>query len=467
MSSITLFSEKTEIAEKSFAGQPIDDGLVQARLEGDFIMSNRSSSWLFRCWNWVAYGVKVCWNWLIGGLTVLAILSVLAGIPILNFLTLGYLLEVARRMALGKTISGGPVAVGFYRAASIGNTLFSWWVWFIPIRYLALVSAEAELIAPQGSTAVRTQFLFFLVATLVIAHLVAAAVCGGKLRHYFWPFIAPFSLALWLARRMVKWPLIGQPIRWCSDWICRGLTDDIANAPPLKDWLLPWIFWSKIQQPGFVAEIFERPWRFLTTLRLAYYFRLGAVGFLGTVAWLFLPTLLMAVATLVPEHPLSGLAGVLGFLLAVPIFSGLPLMQVHFAVRQDVRAFIEVKHVMQLFRRAPIWYLGSWTVSVALCIPLFLLKIEAIPTDLIWLLSLVFLILLLPGKISLGWAYRRSLAASQPRRWWLTLPVGMLVSTVSATYVLLLMLTRYTSWNGAFSLFENPVFLLPTPFWLL
>ncbi len=463
MSSITIFSENTE---KSFVDQPTD-GSALAPLNGSGFVSHRSSSWLFRCGNWLAYGVAGCWNWLIGGLTVLVILSILAGIPIFNFLTLGYLLEVSRRVALGKTVSCGPVTAGFYRAAALGNSIFSWWVWLIPIRYLALFSAEAELIAPQGSTAVRTQFLFYLATALVIAHLVAAAVCGGKLRHYFWPFIAPFSLALWMARRMVKWPLIGQPIRWCSDWICFGLTDDIANAPPLKDWLLPWIFWSKIQQPDFVSEIIGRPWRFLTALRLAYYFRLGAVGFLGTAAWLFLPTLLMAVATLAPEHPLSGLAGLLGFLLAVPIFSGLPLMQVHFAVRQDVRAFIEIWQIVRLFRRAPVWYLGSWTVSVALCIPLFLLKIEAIPTDLIWLLSLVFLILLWPGKICLGWAYRQSMAAPQPRRWWLTLPMGILVSTVSAAYVLLLMLTRYTSWNGAFSLFENPVFLLPTPFWLL
>ena len=51
-------------------------------------------------------------------------------------------------------------------------------------------------------------------------------------------------------------------------------------------------------------------------------------------------------------------------------------------------------------------------------------------------------------------------------RWWIRWPVAMLAVPISAAFAIILSLTRYVSWNGAFSLIENHVFLLPAPFWL-
>src|SRR5688500_13024310 len=52
-------------------------------------------SWPMRCW------YSLCWTleWLFGLASVVAFLAVLAAVPILNFVSLGYLLEASGRVA--------------------------------------------------------------------------------------------------------------------------------------------------------------------------------------------------------------------------------------------------------------------------------------------------------------------------------------------------------------------------------
>jgi hypothetical protein len=152
-------------------------------------------------------------------------------------------------------------------------------------------------------------------------------------------------------------------------------------------------------------------------------------------------------------------------LFAIPVFSLLPILQTQFAVSGRLSSFFEVRKSFDTFRRAPVWHLISWALIVLLSLPLYLLKIENVPVELLWLLALVFLIFTLPSKLLMGWTYACAQKRKESRGCWLTIPVGGLMLVVSSAYVLVLTTTRYLSWNGAFSLFENHVFLLPSPFW--
>jgi predicted cation transporter len=104
-------------------------------------------------------------------------------------------------------------------------------------------------------------------------------------------------------------------------------------------------------------------------------------------------------------------------------------------------------------------------LMLVLALPLFLLKIEKIPPELFWLLSVIFVVLGWPARFAWGWAYRyaqpRQDRAARKIRW----PVGIFTAAIALTFAFIFFLTRYTSWNGTLSLFENHVFLLPLPFW--
>jgi hypothetical protein len=214
------------------------------------------------------------------------------------------------------------------------------------------------------------------------------------------------------------------------------------------------------------AQLITAANHFFLSLQLVYYFRLGLTGFAGTLAWLLVPTVLLAGATLNQTGFVSISAGVLGTLIAIPLFAILPILQTQFAVSGKLQSLYAVRSAVQWFRRAPIWHFLSWIMVVLMSIPLYLLKIETVPNELLWLLTIVFLIFTLPSRMIMGWAHSRALKRDRPRPWWLTIPLGGLMLVVSAVCVLVLTTTRYLSWNGAFSLFENHLFLLPAPFWL-
>ncbi len=418
------------------------------------------SSWLVRFFGFL----RATWMGLLGLISLIVLLAIVSSVPILNLLGFGYLLEVSKRMAERRTIK--EIFVGIDKARLIGGALIGSWLMLVPIRVLSHIAEEANLIDPGGQVSARLDLARLIAVVFIVAHVAAALMCGGKLRYFFWPLLAPISIAVWLMRRIANWHLFHSTIRWTTQWWCPGLADDIGRVRPIVDWFLPAIFLQRMRQPRLLSGMVQQTWQFVVGLRLPHYFRLGLLGFVGTFLWLILPTLLLAGATLNRDSSVSTLYGVLGVLLAIPIFSLLPILQTQFATTGHFRSFLEIRGALNIFRKAPIWHLISWIVVVALAFPLYLLKIETVPRELLWLLSIVFLVFTLPSRVAMGWAHSRSLKRASPRTSWLTMPIGGLVLTVSAFCVLVLTTTRYLSWNGAFSLFENHLFLLPTPFWL-
>jgi hypothetical protein len=347
-------------------------------------------------------------EWLLGAVSLILGLSMLAALPLLQFLSLGYFLESSARVARTGRLRDGLVGVRL--AARAGGVAAGIWLSLVPAWLVASYARSAELIDPGGPVALSWRIGLFIVTALSIAHVAFSCARGGRPRHFLSPFLHP----VWLIRQLM-----------------RG---------------------------GLYAELRDRLWNFVASLRLPYYFRLGLVGFLGTLAWLALPALLIAATARAP------LLGVLGALILAVVVPFLPFLQVRYAVEGNISALFSRRAIRDRFRRAPWAFAFALFVLLAAAIPLYLLKIEMIPREAAWLPSLVFVIFLAPARLLTGWAYARSGRRDRPRHWIFRVLGRIAIVPTALLYVLVVFLAQYTSWGGVSSLYEQHAFLLPVPF---
>ena len=104
----------------------------------------------------------------------------------------------------------------------------------------------------------------------------------------------------------------------------------------------------RLRRGGVYGSARDAVWEFVTTLRLPHYFRLGLLGFAGTMAWLLVPVTLIALGrrfppVRVPRRPLARDRGAMR----------LPFLQMRFVVENRFAAFFEYRAVRDRFRRAP------------------------------------------------------------------------------------------------------------------
>ena len=214
----------------------------------------------------------------------------------------------------------------------------------------------------------------------------------------------------------------------------------------------------KIRCGGLYGECRDGLWNFVAAFRLPYYFRLGLIGFLGTMAWLVLPASLIAASG---RFPVLGFVG--AFLLAI-IAPSLPFLQVRYALKGQVLALFSLRSIRERFRRAPWAFAFALMVLLLASVPLYLLKVEMIPREAAWLPSVVFVMFLAPAHLLVGWAYARSWRRYRPRHWTVRVLGRIAIIPVALFYVLVVVLAQYTSWAGIWSLYEQHAFLFPVPF---
>ncbi len=233
-------------------------------------------------------------EWLLGGVSVVLFLALLATYPLLQMLSLGYLLEAGGRVARSGRLRDG--LIGYRKAARLGSVLLGVWLLLLPLRLVSSLAESARLIE-SGSRADRGWSTALLVLTcLVIVHAIGACWRGGKLRHFLWP--APLKLA----REITRGGAYGR----ARDAVCQ-----------------------------FVAE-----------LHLPHYFWLGLRGFVGGLLWLLVPITLLAAASKAP------LLGFVGGLLLAAVLVHLPFLQMRFAAENRLAGLFEVRSVRALFHRA-------------------------------------------------------------------------------------------------------------------
>jgi hypothetical protein len=345
-------------------------------------------------------------EWLFGAASLVLALSFLATYPVLQMLSLGYLLEASGRIARTGRLRDG--FVGVRKAARVGGVFFGVWLMLLPLRFASLMASSARLIEPDSRADRGWSAALVALTALMTVHIVGACWRGGKLRHFFWP--APIRLI------------------------------------------------RQLRERGAYARARDAVCDFIAGLRLPYYFWLGLRGFAGGLVWLFVPVSLLAAGQ---KAPLVGFIG--GFLLMIVLFY-LPFVQTRFAAENRFRAMFEIRPVRQWFRRAPVAFLIALGVTLLFAVPLYLLKVEIIPREAAWLPSLVFVTFIYPTRLLTGWACGYAGRRPRNRNWFLRQFARLGMLPVALFYVVIIYFTQFTSWHGAASLYEQHAFLVPVPF---
>lgn len=348
------------------------------------------------------------WEWLFGIGALVVGLAVLATLPVLQLLSLGYLLEVSGRVA--RTGELRTAFVGVRKAARFGSVALAVWLLLLVPKLTASLWQDARLIDPASPAASFLGLLTAAICGWIVLHTAAAIWRGGRLRHFLWP----------------------RPIRFLRQ---------IVSAEGLSQ------AWRSLHS-------------YLRSLRLMYYFRLGLKGFLVGIAWLVLPTTLLVAGVKAP------LLGMVGAIVLAAVVLLLPFLQARLAASGLLRDGFAAGAVWRDYRRAPLSFALASVATLALAVPLYLLKVELIPREAAWLPSLLFVVSIWPARVLSGFAVAR--AGRTDRRWWKSAFSGIelliVLLPLAFLYVLILFLSQYASWYGAWSLYEQHAFLLPVPF---
>jgi len=347
-----------------------------------------------------------------GAFSLFAILAFLAAIPGLGLFALGLMLEAEGRVyRTGRLLDAVPCPVILPR---LGGIVLGTWIWLAVVWLVVHVAADAAIVDPGGTAARGWRLAGGFLVPFVTVHLILAINAGGSLVSFFRPFRNLRLLAARLRRR--------EAWRLAADGAARILG---AIAPGRLFWL-------------------------------------GLVGFAGGLAWLLLPTLLFA-AMRDTRHPGAVLITLLGAGLLAVVLSWVPLLQARFAAEGRLSAFREIAAVRELHANAPIALLAALVASYALSLPLYLLKVVALPGDALLLLTPLFVATIYPARILVGWA--AGWASRRERRaWWpVRLTATIVLFTVLAAYLGLLFLMPAIDTGGRRVLFDHPALLLPVP----
>jgi len=342
-------------------------------------------------------------------------LALIAAIPLVNFIALGYLLDVEGRVArTGKIRLAFPL---LDIAPRMGTIVIGVVLWLIPLFFLAGAAADARLIDPGWNSDQTLHLLTLLTSIAVSIHLCLSLARGGT----FFCFFRPLKNALWLK--------------------------------------------EQIRSGGYLERAAQHVRSFVTSLKLGTHFSLGLRGFLGAFIWLVIPSLMLAaISSLDGEKGVSILITLIGGACLVLVLGWLPLLQAHFTAENRFSAMFELRAIRRKFKRTPLTWMLILVVVYVLSLPLYLFKVAALPRDAVWGITLIFVATIYPTKILLGWVYHRASSKTQ-NAWfgwrWLSRTI---VLPLIAAYVFIVFFTQFIGIHGSGGLLEHHLFLLPVPF---
>jgi hypothetical protein len=347
-----------------------------------------------------------------GIVTMVLALAILAAIPIVNFIALGYLIDVEGRVARsGKFRDAFPLLP---LAPRIGSLVIGIWVFLLPLRLLAWTAADARLISP-GSAADRGWHLALHVSmVLVTIHICLALARGGRLSSFF----RPLKNVLW--------------------------------------------FWKQCRDASYWDRAEHAVWEFFARIRRTHFFWLGVKGWVGAFLWLVVPTAIFAAA----NKPNGGaaLVSIVGGVLLSVVFAWVPLLQARYAAEGRLSAFKELRAIRELYRRAPLCCALAVILTYALSLPLFFATIALPPQDALWMVTPIFIVSIFPTRVFTGWAYYQ--ATQREHRAWFSLRLltGLVLMPTLMSYTFLLFFTQFIGASGKWVLFQHHALLLPRPF---
>lgn len=230
-------------------------------------------------------------------------------------------------------------------------------------------------------------------------------------------------------------------------------------------WPAPLRFIKTIFRAETWRQAEDRLWNWMASLHLVRLMKLGFYGTIASLAWLGIPALLMIVSLTSPNNGPLGLIGLIGALAMLWVLLYLPFLPIHMACEGRLLAAFDRKGIRAAFRRAPFAFLLAVVALVALSIPLYPLRIETIPPELWWILSLFFVTLIFPAKLLAGWALRCARNRPRNRHWVLRWIAWAPLMIALGFYVGFLYLAKFALWEGTASILLQHAFLPPVPFY--
>ncbi len=393
--------EFTLPAESEVPVAPIEDRMGPGKFPGIW-RPIRSAFWTIH----IAFGT-VC---------LVLILAILAAIPGLNILTLGYLVDPQKRVAqTGRFRDGFPLMI---LAPRLGVIVFFSVLFLIPIRLQATrVSDAAVILGENHPQVVSMASNLFILQTIIAVHLMLAISRGGTPGCFF---------------------------------------------RPIKN--LRWIFQRTLTTTGR-AEMSTGVEQVLELVKPVQHFWIGLKAFFGAVLWLLLPAgLLVAYSAPGRTSPLFGVLSFIGVVLMIPVTAWLPMLQVHQAVTGKFWSIFSIETARQIIRKAPFRWMLTTILMYAMTFPLYLAKIRLLPSDAMLVLTPFFIILTYPARILVAWAYHRGTSqeklAWSPFRW----GVRIVMLPLLFAHAVFLFFTPAISELGKNAPLENQAFLGPVPY---
>ncbi len=354
--------------------------------------------------------------------SLLVLLSIVATIPILQFASFGYMLESATRVSRGvplrRCFPGADVAGKL--AVILGCVFLSW----LPVWFVADMAYSAELIEQGGQIARQWRIAARIISVIWILWVLWAVFRGGKLRHFLWP------------------------------------------APILA---IKSLFQAKVWR-----EAEDKLWDFVVSLKLPRLLWLGFMASIGALLWLLIPGTLILIGLSAEGQAGLGVIGLIGAALMWWVLLNLPFLQIHMANQARFLSVFDLQSVRRSFRQAPwAFCFATWTTFL-FAVPLYLFRIERVPSQLWWLMSLFFIVSMFPAKLFTGWALFRSAQRSERHiahpeiraevRWYWRYVAWVPQLAVVLVYLGVLYLAKFVVWEGGASFYLQHAFLPPVPF---
>lgn len=411
--------------------------------------------------------------WLIRSLfgiaSLILLLAVLAAIPLVNCLALGYLLEVEGRLARsGKLRDAFPL---IDLAPRLGSIVLGIWAWVFPLRLLSHAAADARIIDPGSASDIGLHFLVDVLAVVVTIHLCLALARGGSLWSFFRPLVLPLVVVIGTLLVLVfaKFSIFALVLVALVSYLTRRRHTWSRFVNHVKKWFLLSIVPARdfvadlrrLATPGYWTQASVVLRDFVAAFRFKHHFLLGLKGFVGAMIWLVIPTALFAAANKTEGGPI--LVTLLGGLLLIVVLSWVPFLQAHFAAENRFRAMFELGTVRRLYKNAPFSWMITMLITLTLALPMYLFKIALPPSDAMWLVTIVFIVSIYPVKVITGWAYHRAVTREKRAFWGLRWATRLVLVPLLALYVFLLFFTQFIGEHGKGVLFEHHAFLLPWP----
>ncbi len=353
--------------------------------------------------------------WLLGRTwdtaSLFVLLAVVAAAPLLQFASLGYILFAAGRLANGQSCR--TALPGLRTAGKLGTFALLAALSWVPIYVLTDLAYSAQLLDPNSPSARGWRLGAFLIAAFWVIHIGWAAMRGGRWWHFLWPAPLKFAKTIW------------RPAHW--------------------------------------SQASDRLYDFVTSLQFPKLWWLGARASVGALLWTCVPVSMMIIGLRAQKLDVAPFVGVVGALGMTCVMLYLPLLQVRMAAKNRFTEIFNVLAIRQSFMRAPWFCALSLLVLCGLAIPLYLLRIEATPSEFVWAPSLVFVAFMLPAKLLIGAALGYADKRENLRHWMLRWPAFAVVIVSVVAYVGALYIAQLVAWQGAPVMYFQHAVLVPAP----